>query len=454
MPDIKSSIRAQSFSVLVRSRPDLNFFKPPNGRIYDCPFTDSIQPIVISSPPSPQKFHKPSKKPAKPIKKKKKHSPKPAKISKSLKHKKRRKQQKILENSEDEDDLFLSDYSEPETKLRERDSAARSKFAIIRKARKQMSKKAIIKKEVNSRRILPDSEDEDQKLPSSETDSYSSSETESETESETDEEERKRQEEEFIIDDMATTDQKAKIMKQVRKIMPAQFTATKRENLDHFKIACEFIILHLILPQLDWRKKRQIFHDSCKHLEDFFQSRALSFLDSPAWIARFKSELDSRPFVAEIIHTKGGTGCSACNNRTKASKKIVKLYGPKYNSLTLKEIVAPSESSSSGDDDSIDSYSDVSTLDGRKTQATLEGHIKDTGNAIEFVCGQDCASKAVNYHYFKHWKLYHLRILKGEVEKHWPKKLFKPKDPLPDSKELKQIKRDAGRLCLQQGKLN
>ncbi|MBW0509182.1 hypothetical protein O181_048897 [Austropuccinia psidii MF-1] len=350
----------------------------------------------------------------------------PVKLSKSAakceRRIKRQKAEKALENSEDENYLSLPDYSEPETKLRRRNSGIRirRKFDVIRKARKEMNRKAIIRKEVNSKRILPDSEDESQKIESnktSETDSYRSSETEGEKVSETDEEERKRKEEDFVIDDMPTPRQQRMKFKQMRKLMPEKFRAARKNILDHFKLACQYIIFQLIIPQIKWRNNNPKFDESCS---------------SSTWIPRFRNAMLSRPFMVKSSDALTSWGCAACNYRTKASDMIVQFHGSPYDPFTLREIEPSQRSTSSKDEDNMDSYSDISIIDGRKTQAALEGHIHDLQHGLEFIC---------------YWKLYQVRALKKEVVKHWPVPLPDPTDPLEKSgKGLKEFKKEVRKI--------
>lgn len=348
----------------------------------------------------------------------------------------------------DQDDLFLSDFSEPETKFREREPEARMKFAKLRRARKQTDKNRAIKKRIFSQRIVPDS-DADSNFSGQQSDSEDgcTTESDSETESETDEEERKRKEKEFIVDDMATKEQQMKVQKRMDTFMPACFRNVKQDNLSHFSVVCQYLVHRILMPHISWRARRAQFDYSCKHLDDFFQTRCLQILDSAAWIERFRSELRSRPFITVVNLRTPIRGCAACNCRARNGNSGVKLHGQTYNPVTLNPIPKqqPAERSETSDDD-IDSYSDTSTLPD-KPKTYMETHIKTGNDWTEFICGPDCARRAADYHYFKHWQITTLRHLKREIDAlRGGKATLKIEDPKPEKEAIVKLTKEAKEL--------
>lgn len=493
--------------VKINARPDLDRFKPVSGKIIDPPTPtspadlhsklrsppdskDVILDVSQSSIQSQKKLdgagsRSSIKKP--PTSK----TPKPRKrkpsLSSSSKPKKRHPSRSPTDESPDPDqdsdinDLRLSDFEEPETKLRDRENESRSKFAKLRRARKRTSKKRLLQKELLSKRIVPDSDIEvedhhprgstsrtqvDKRLKPEDTDSDSDASTAtscssgSDSSSETDKEELRRKDKEFIVDDMATSAQKLRVQRQIEHVMPSKFRISKKDNLAHFKTVCEYLVHHSILPQIDWRKRRYEFDESCKHLDDLFQTRAVTPLESSAWILAFRKELKTRPYIAELTHSKGGLGCSACNNRTKLSKKLIRLTGQEYSIFTLNPIeVEPRKrriSSSDSDlieDDSGGSSSGKSLEEDVKHKVKLDSHVFRDDNKVDFICGEDCAKRAVEYHFFKHWKINLLKPIKSKVSKVLDEednkiiaKKYKYKDKIPNPDRLKLLKREIRRI--------
>ncbi|KAI8449497.1 hypothetical protein BY996DRAFT_6418404 [Phakopsora pachyrhizi] len=307
--------------------------------------------------------------------------------------------------SEDEDDLFLSDYSEPETKLRERDpKESRRRLSALLKSRRALKKTKILKKEFLLKKIIPDSEDEnqvDEHLRAA--NSSDESESESESESETDEEERERKQKEFIVDDIkdATRAQRIELERQKRQI-PNRLK-NNCSNSQHFSIACDYLTHKLVLPRVNWRKKVPEYDESCKHLENSIMARPLQVLESAGWTNRFRDELRARPYLTVQVNLVGKPGCGACNKKEKPGDHSVFLRGKKYDPRTLNHLQPTVHVIDDDDESGIDSFSDVSTLDGhRRVESGLDkSHIITSHDATTFLCGRDCATRAEKYHYFK-----------------------------------------------------
>ncbi|KAA1105056.1 hypothetical protein PGTUg99_014776 [Puccinia graminis f. sp. tritici] len=498
----KATPENQSIKVVIPSRPDLDRFKPANGKIFDTFKTD----------PSDQKLEEPVKSKTTSKKKdpelpesssskkiKSNHSspiqaverkPKKAHLSKSSKSaktskpaavkKKRPSKNESPDPDEDSDigDIVLSDYEEPETKLREREPVERKRFAKLRKLRKQLKKKKSINKEVNSKRIVPDSDVEVEGAPSKsatkpekshdddddDDDSEEESENGSSSEdgsSETDEEERERKQEEFIVDDLATVAQKNRAQRRIDTYMPVMFRSGKLDNRTHFMVVCEYLIHHIILPQIDWRQCREDYDQSCKHLETYFHSYGVQPLESSGWTLKFRTQLMSRPYIYEQYNHQGGKGCGACRNRTKFSRKILLLAGIPYNPYNLNPI-KPKRSSESGsetgnededeeDDDEWDS--EIEEDEGKQHKFKLDPDLMHiTKKSARLISGEDCAKRAMEYHFFKHWKMHLLKKLKKLIKplrEQTPalKKNYRYSDPKPSPDRLRLMKREIRGLC-------
>lgn len=201
--------------------------------------TNMHQNALLSSPQPPRSG--PSKKPVS------KRPAEPQRASSTQVAKaKRRTMSDSSDNPDDEDDLFLSDFSEPETKLRDKKNGARSKFAKLRKARHANEEKRAIKKKVHSHRVVPDSDSEGKAREDNESSSSDESDSDSDDDttgssSVTDKEEIARREKEFIVDDLSNRDTATRIKKRIAANMPAQFKRATQNNEAHFSNVCRYL---------------------------------------------------------------------------------------------------------------------------------------------------------------------------------------------------------------------
>ncbi|KAG0149986.1 hypothetical protein CROQUDRAFT_262949 [Cronartium quercuum f. sp. fusiforme G11] len=336
------------------------------------------------------------------------------------------------EISDDVDDLTLSDYSEPEQKLREKKNEARSKFAKLRKARKATSQARMQKKELLSRRIVPDSDVDESSADSSSEDEYSEDESMGSS-SVTDKEEMARREKEFIVDDLANKKNAARIKKQLEQHIPTKFKLVAHDNMAHFKVVCKFLVLSIFLPHRNWLNASAEYRESFNRIGKVIHSK-MSLINSAAWIPAFKRTLERRRFFSKVILNPQSAGCDACKNRVKQSSFIVILKGKKYDPETL-EILS----------------SDSSSEDGYKSNAsssqTPNFRSRHKSNEFRFKCGLDCANKAAEFHYCHHWHHYLRRSLLSEVNDHnkGPKPL-KESDGKPSKEEVRMLKKHVDEL--------
>ncbi|KAH9458852.1 hypothetical protein MJO28_010201 [Puccinia striiformis f. sp. tritici] len=450
-----------NWRVVIPNRPDLDRFKPKDGKIFSRFKSDDEESpsaskklksdhhnlIVVEDSPKPtsSSFPKPIKK--KPKSKTIKSKPKP----KPLKNNNSKDLSPDPDSDSDINDIKLSDYSEPETKLREREPKKKLKrLNKYKKAREKSNKSKALKKQVHSKRIVPDSDGEnDPQITKEKTDSDSS---DSDSESDSDDDDSSSgstgtgsfSETEFIVNDLATDADRSRNQKQMEHLLPGAFKRTKQDNQTHFKLVCEYLIHHAILPQIDWRKRRTEYDESCKHLESHFQIYGAQTTESAGWTQKFRSELKSRPFIAELHNPQGGRGCGACHNQTKYSKKILKLSGKPYSTYNLK----PHNTSSSDSDDDSDDDSSSSKDEGKQHTFKLDSKlIQVSKNCTRVISGEDCAKRAMEYHFFKHWMIYLLKNLKARIKpiietRSLLKTQYRHKDPVPNADKLRMIKQE------------
>ncbi|KAI9615553.1 hypothetical protein H4Q26_011494 [Puccinia striiformis f. sp. tritici PST-130] len=420
-----------NWRVVIPNRPDLDRFKPKDGKIFSRFKSDDEESpsaskklksdhhnlIVVEDSPKPTSSSFP-----KPIKKKPK--------SKTIKSKPK---PKPLKNN---------NKREPKKKLK--------RLNKYKKAREKSNKSKALKKQVHSKRIVPDSDGEnDPQITKEKTDSDSS---DSDSESDSDDDDSSSgstgtgsfSETEFIVNDLATDADRSRNQKQMEHLLPGAFKRTKQDNQTHFKLVCEYLIHHAILPQIDWRKRRTEYDESCKHLESHFQIYGAQTTESAGWTQKFRSELKSRPFIAELHNPQGGRGCGACHNQTKYSKKILKLSGKPYSTYNLK----PHNTSSSDSDDDSDDDSSSSKDEGKQHTFKLDSKlIQVSKNCTRVISGEDCAKRAMEYHFFKHWMIYLLKNLKARIKpiietRSLLKTQYRHKDPVPNADKLRMIKQE------------
>lgn len=446
-----NDIEDRELCFIVRARPDLDRFKPPGSILYDKsywaklltpvneagssthhtfshnPPTSPPESIGNSKPgPSSESSHKKSSKRrssskvnrGKPKRRASNHDSDDEPIlsqarRSSTKKSKRRTLSESSENEEDVDDLFLSDYSEPETKLRSK-SESNSKFSKFRKKRHVHSQKRAMTKEVLSRRIVPDSEDEDQTKPALEpSESESTSEEESSSDgSSTDKDEIA----EFIVNDLPGDAERARMKKQLAANLPTQFQRNTLDNLGHFKLVCRYLLNRIFLPHTDWWKRAHAYRQSYERISTAVIGPRISLLDSAAWIPIFRQVLRNRPSIIKSPLKTPRVGCDVCNNRTKHSTFIIILKGHRYQNINLDRESSDSSSDSSNDSDA---------------PPTKQFRTADQPNQYRFICGQDCATKAFEFHHFKHWHRNLLAQLHAEVKSLYPNKIPKLSDPRP-----------------------
>ncbi|OAV95455.1 hypothetical protein PTTG_04634 [Puccinia triticina 1-1 BBBD Race 1] len=508
---------SHAFKLVIPCRPDLDRFKPADGKIFDdvCRASDDLgDPIEIlntvkkdepdipkafASRPSDEidapveiletakknepDFPKPSSSkkiksnqssPIAVVKPKRRaslpESSKPGKNSKPVKkHRARSVKKKSTNPAEDpdRDDLDYSEKEEVDSRLRQKEPPGRKKFAKLRKLRSQLIKKKSISKEVNSKRIVPDSDIEIESGPGKSTAQVDDSDDEDseddssgsgsgDSSSETDEEERKRKEAEFIVDDLRTKAQKKRAQRQIETFMPDIFKNTKLDNRSHFRVVCEYLIYHSILPQIEWRKIKKDFDNSCKHLDDYFNSHGVQALDSAGWTQVFRNELMSRPFITEQPLRQARLGCAACRNRTKYSKKVIQLQGKPYSPDTLKPLKPKQisrDSSSDGESEEEEGTDESSEIEdgedeGKQHKFKLNPDLMQiTPECSTLASGEDCAKRSKEYHFFKHWKFYLLKDLKPILKPHRDKNAilrreYQHSDPEPNDGQLGLIERE------------
>ncbi|KNZ58549.1 hypothetical protein VP01_190g2, partial [Puccinia sorghi] len=551
----------KKFNLIIRQRPDLDRFKPANGKIFDSllasPYdsnTDDldhptmIEPTnakkrepdtpklssskkpksVLESPQikieSKPKISPRKKSPSKPQKKKPcrppiknkdqspdtdqeddmddiitlpQISPKSKPPPKSQKKKSSRSSTKDKDQSpdpdedEDIDDIALSDYSEPETKLRAREPAGqRRKFAGLRKARKMITKKKALTKEINSRRIVPDSdiEIEGDKNASDSNDKDSDDEDSQDSKSTTEgsgsgsEESSEIDEENFIVNDMSTEAEKKQVKRRIDLHMPHQFRVSKQDDMSHFKVACQFsppipttttpsgkLMMHFLRLCLSRRNRQATntpeFNESCKHLDELFHAQAIITLEyvqpptvTSSWTVEFRRELNIRPYITSHDYRHSSKGCGACHNQTKISKNFLRLtvsLGKPYSPSTLNPEQQEKKSDDSdsnsdvncGEDDDDDESSDSGPpIEQDKQHKFKLQLIKITPKYTTVISGENCAERALEYHYFKHWKLYLMKKLRDLIEplrdEESKKKRYKPTSRIPPTDTLKALKRE------------
>lgn len=156
------------------------------------------------------------------------------------------------DDTEDVDDLSLSDFSAPETKLRDRGSKF-DKFAKFRKTRKASTHQRLLKKAILSKRVVPDTDSENEVVAKSETASTESQDEDLGTDdvlegtiSPTSDEEEQRFQEEFLVDDISTQAEAERVQQEVAEAMPNTFRMSTYDNLAHYKTVCQsHIMIHL-----------------------------------------------------------------------------------------------------------------------------------------------------------------------------------------------------------------
>jgi len=443
----------KNFHLIIHHRPDLDRFKPANGKIFDSfptsPY-DSTDPLddIIIEPTNPKKRDSDtpklssSKKP-KPIlespqiniiESKPKRSPPHKKVS-SKPPKKKTSRASIKDKTKDQspdpdedediDDIALSDYSEPETKLRARKTTKHHrKLAKLRKAREKITKKKAITKEINSRRIVPDSDVEmegeeeasgsnDKDSDDSDSEDSSSASTSERSGSGGSDESSDTDEENFIVNDMSTEAEKKQVKRRIDLHMPHQFRVAKQDDLSHFKVACRYLIHHILLPQVNWRTEIPEFNESCKHLDEFFHAQAVMTLETMSWTADFRRELQKRPYITSQDYRHSSKGCGACHNQSKFSKNFLRLSGKAYSPITLNPVKEKKEADDSGsdsganndDDDDDDDDDDGGSSDSGPPVEQDKQHkfklelIKVTAKCTTVISGQNCAERALEYHF-------------------------------------------------------
>ncbi|EGG04551.1 uncharacterized protein MELLADRAFT_88739 [Melampsora larici-populina 98AG31] len=409
---------------IVKARPDLNCFKPPDSILHDKAYWDefltpvneecpSSQNNAPHNPPTspPESIENPTSGPSSELSHKKRSKRRPSSkanrgkpkrraslhdsddepIISKARHKptksKRRTLSESSDNEDDVDDLFLSDYSEPETKLRSKNEL-NTKYSKFRKNRHVHSQKRAMTKEVLSRRIVPDSEDEDQTRPALEpSGSESTSEEESSTDdSLTDKDEIAKRDAEFIVNDMADKAKAVRIQKQLAANIPTQFQMNNLDDLGNFKLVCRYLLNRIFLPHTNWWKRASAYRQSYARISTAVIGPRISLLDSAAWIPVFRQALQCRPRIIKSLLNQHRVGCDACNNRTKHSTFTIILNGHKYHNINLDRISSDSSSESSDDSDA---------------PPTKKFRSANQPDQYKFICGQDCATKAFEFHHFK-----------------------------------------------------
>ncbi|WAQ88664.1 hypothetical protein PtA15_10A83 [Puccinia triticina] len=459
---------SHAFKLVIPCRPDLDRFKPADGKIFDdvCRASDDLgDPIEISNtvkkdepdipkafasrpsdeidapveiletakknepdfpkPSSSKKIKSNQSSPIAVVKPKRRaslpESSKPGKNSKPVKkHRARSVKKKSTNPAEDpdSDDLDYSEKEEVDSRLRQKEPPGRKKFAKLRKLRSQFIKKKSISKEVNSKRIVPDSDIE--------------------------------------IESGPGKTQKKRAQRQIETFMPDIFKNTKLDNRSHFRVVCEYLIYHSILPQIEWRKIKKDFDNSCKHLDDYFNSHGVQALDSAGWTQVFRNELMSRPFITEQPLRQARLGCAACRNRTKYSKKVIQLQGKPYSPDTLKPLKPKQisrDSSSDGESEEEEGTDESSEIEdgedeGKQHKFKLNPDLMQiTPECSTLASGEDCAKRSKEYHFFKHWKFYLLKDLKPILKPHRDKNAilrreYQHSDPEPNDGQLGLIERE------------
>ncbi|PLW53265.1 hypothetical protein PCANC_07468 [Puccinia coronata f. sp. avenae] len=365
------------------------------------------------------------------------------------------------DEDEDINDLALSDYSEPETKLRERGPKGKQKeLAKLKKARKMINKKKALSKEINSKRIVPDSDGEIEvgakgngsNDKDSDDDSSNDSDEESSSGSGSEESSETTDEEQFIVDDMKTQAEMKRVKRQMDIHMPSHFRADKLDDISHFKIACNYLIHHMILPQIDWRKDTPEFDQSCKHMDDLIHTRATITLETSAWTVEFRRQLNTRPYITSSDYRHASKGCGACHVQTKFSKKILRITGKPYHPDTLnpekqrkKSDRSDSDSENDSEDDNEDSSSSEIVEEDKQHKYKLQ-LLQIKKNSATVISGENCADRAVEYHFFKHWKFGLIKSLKDLVqpfrENHPLNKQYQHNERIPNPDLVRTIKRE------------
>ncbi|KAH9813243.1 hypothetical protein DFH28DRAFT_1083674 [Melampsora americana] len=444
--NVESDEEDYDLRFIVKARPDLDRFKPPDSILHDKTYwaefltpvnevSSSIQDTVPHNPPTspPESIGSSHSGPSSEPRHKEHPKRRPPPKARRNPHKpKRRISSESSDPKDDVDDLFLSDYSEPETKLRSR-TESNSKYSRFRKVRHVHSQKRAMTKELLSRRIVPDSEDEEQIKP--DLDSSGSSSTsegeDSSDESVTDKEEIARKEADFIVNDLADATNAARLKKRLAASLPPQFQRNTLDNLGNFKLVCRYLLNRIFLPHTDWWKRASSYRQSYQRITTAVIEPRISLLDSAVWIPIFRQALRYRPRIVKTPLKVPCVGCDACNNRTKHSTFILILSGHKYHNINLEYISSDSSSESSDDSDA---------------PPTKKFRLADRPNDYKFICGQDCATKAFEFHHFKHWHRNLLAQLHSEVKGLYSNRLPKPSDSSPSRDQTITLKKQVTRI--------
>jgi len=347
----------------------------------------------------------------------------------------------------------------------------------LRKAREKITKKKAITKEINSRRIVPDSDVEmegeeeasgsnDKDSDDSDSEDSSSASTSERSGSGGSDESSETDEENFIVNDMSTEAEKKQVKRRIDLHMPHQFRVAKQDDLSHFKVACRYLIHHILLPQVNWRTEIPEFNESCKHLDEFFHAQAVMTLETMSWTADFRRELQKRPYITSQDYRHSSKGCGACHNQSKFSKNFLRLSGKAYSPITLNPVKEKKEADDSGsdsgannndDDDDDDDDDDGGSSDSGPPVEQDKQHkfklelIKVTAKCTTVISGQNCAERALEYHYFKHWKFYVMKRLREQIEplretESRARRAYKHTSGIPAPHVLKARKREAWEL--------
>ncbi|GAA5984086.1 hypothetical protein JCM10908_006044 [Rhodotorula pacifica] len=158
----------------------------------------------------------------------------------------------------------------------------------------------------------------------------------------------------------------------------------------YYKTYIILLVYMIIDPDRDWRAEDEDLRTADSKVTQELEGLLNSLVGSSAWKPKFKRIIDSRPelTVDPLGADEAGGPCEVCSmGRSRHASSVLTLSGPKYNRMTLRDLVSGQDSSAEEESDSEDE----------------NAHRKSRDKYYTFNSGGSCTNRAESYHLLRHW---------------------------------------------------